>query len=418
MAVTRLPRLLDAETLAARGRLRPERLTLDLKLEPLSSARMVLPPGEGPVAPGDFIELFSPEGGCGIFRVKETETDARGRQDVRLLHGLCTLGDHLVFEEKAYQGLETDGDTGKTLWQGTVQSRHAYIRAGKGRGDLLAVALEGDTVAITGASGGWYAVNYASVHGWVAKHSILNSGEPVLTLPEVILDLLDTQQPWSARRWTLGTVEPLEHCGTVLAQVDTLKALLSLPALTETPCMWTFDQSVTPWELGLRTLPDTVRCELRPARGLTEVTVTEDRDSLCTRIYPVGKDGLTIADVNEGGLYLSSGTEETWGIAERIWSDPDEQSASALMRKAEHAMAALCEPTLSVRLSMAREEGHVPAPGDLCRLVLPDRVLTRRVTRLQWADALHEPDRLTLTLSAEPVTMTSLIGTGGGGKVV
>ena len=213
-------------------------------------------------------------------------------------------------------------------------------------------------------------------------------------------------------------MEPLEHCGTVLAQVDTLKALLSLPALTETPCMWTFDQSAYPWELGLRALPDEVRCELRPARGLTEVTVTEDRDSLCTRIYPVGKDGLTIADVNEGGLYLSSGTEETWGVAERIWSDPDEQSAAALMRKAKHAMDALCEPSLSVSLSMAREEGRVPAPGDLCRLVLPDRALTRRVTRLQWPDALHEPDRLTLTLSAQPVTMTSLIGTGGGGKVV
>lgn len=86
-----------------------------------------------------------------------------------------TLGDHVVFEEHAYQGLDTGGDTGRVIMNGIVRTRHANIRTGKGRGEILSVADRDETVGITGASGSWYSVDYKSVHGWVAKHCILNT---------------------------------------------------------------------------------------------------------------------------------------------------------------------------------------------------------------------------------------------------
>lgn len=97
-----LPRLLDSNFREV-SRIDPDNLRLSLKLNPLSTAVMRIPPGEPSVKVKDFLELFSPHGSAGIFRVTEVETayGYNGGQTVYLEHAFGTLADSLAIGVQA-----------------------------------------------------------------------------------------------------------------------------------------------------------------------------------------------------------------------------------------------------------------------------------------------------------------------------
>lgn len=100
-----LPRLLDGD-LKERARIDPSRLSLTLNLHPLSTAIMDIPPGEPEVKVRDMLELFSPNGSVGLFRVTEV-CDTFGNlsgQRVYLEHALATLADSLAIGTQAMSG--------------------------------------------------------------------------------------------------------------------------------------------------------------------------------------------------------------------------------------------------------------------------------------------------------------------------
>lgn len=136
----------------------------------------------------------------------------------------------------------------------------------------------------------------------------------MLSLRDVALRLLNTQ-PGNAIRWTLGDFGVEEHQGVSFANCNALTALLTLPQVASETCEWCFDQSELPWRLGLTHPESAVTCELRPSRNMTAVSLIRSREELCTRLYPSGKDGLTIEELTEGFPYIDTGEEE---IAERI----------------------------------------------------------------------------------------------------
>lgn len=91
----RLPRLLDADC-RERARLSPARLTLDLRLRPLSTAELRLPDTEPSVAVRDLMELYDESGSVGIFRVTGIDMQPGLMRTVYLEHGLATLADGVV----------------------------------------------------------------------------------------------------------------------------------------------------------------------------------------------------------------------------------------------------------------------------------------------------------------------------------
>ena len=93
-----LPRHLD-KNLQEVGRLHPARVTLEMQMTGLSTARMELTEEDGEVCPGEFAELFWMQGSAGIFRVTEVETvfGIPGSRRVHLEHAMITLADRLVF---------------------------------------------------------------------------------------------------------------------------------------------------------------------------------------------------------------------------------------------------------------------------------------------------------------------------------
>lgn len=97
-----LPRLLDAN-LHEVARL-SAKVSLDLKLDPLSTATMDIPWGQPDVHVRDYVELFDPEGSVGIFRVSKTEQDVGVSTKAWLKHAFVTLEDDLTIGIPAIEG--------------------------------------------------------------------------------------------------------------------------------------------------------------------------------------------------------------------------------------------------------------------------------------------------------------------------
>ena len=92
---TRQPRLLTADLQEA-ARLHPAKLSLDLRLKPLSTAEMLLPDSGPAVAVRDLIELYDKNGSVGVFRVTEIARQPGLTRVVYLEHALATLSDGVV----------------------------------------------------------------------------------------------------------------------------------------------------------------------------------------------------------------------------------------------------------------------------------------------------------------------------------
>ena len=99
----RLPRLLDSN-MKERARIKCESLEINLKLDPLSTATVTIPDKQPGIEPGDYMEIFSPYGSVGIFRVHRVETEIKkGKMTQRceMRHGIASLADDVVEEGNA-----------------------------------------------------------------------------------------------------------------------------------------------------------------------------------------------------------------------------------------------------------------------------------------------------------------------------
>jgi len=90
--MTRQPRLLNS-SLAEVRRLNAVSLAIDLTTEDLPKATLVLPATEDRLAMRDLLELYTPRGSAGIFRVVSLAEDIRDRQTVQLMGAADTLAD-------------------------------------------------------------------------------------------------------------------------------------------------------------------------------------------------------------------------------------------------------------------------------------------------------------------------------------
>ena len=90
-----LPRIVNASGQEV-ARLNPSSLALDLNFSPLSTAVMTLPEGEPEPPVGTLIEIPTPRGSAGVFRVQQAEHTYQGDMRLHLEHGLVTLSDGLI----------------------------------------------------------------------------------------------------------------------------------------------------------------------------------------------------------------------------------------------------------------------------------------------------------------------------------
>ena len=95
----RLPRLLLNEldtggnTLKESARLHPSKLSIDLNMQPLSTATMIIPEEDPDIVMHDFVEIYNQHGSCGIFRVVDIQPAYGKNRTLTLNQALDVLND-------------------------------------------------------------------------------------------------------------------------------------------------------------------------------------------------------------------------------------------------------------------------------------------------------------------------------------
>lgn len=330
----RLPRLLRNGQEVAR--LLPIKLSIDLNLDPLSSAQMDLPEDQPEVLVRDFLELYSPDGSVGIFRATETEGGRYGGgiQKIWLQHGLCTLSD-----------------------------------------DIL-------------------------------------PGNDVLTAPirQLFATLLNAQ---TVVYWQLGDCDIPEDVEMVYQKSyeNLLSAFTSCTAKLPDGYAWETDQTVFPWLLHLRAMPDDDACECRLTRNLQSATVTVETSNLCTRVYAFGAgdggtDRLTLEPLL-GQPYIDAESAGTWGIVSRTITSDEIYDALTLQDVAERYLSKYSAPMTSIKLDAFDLYTATGEPfdrfwlGRVCRVPMPQygTVIRERVVAIRWPDVFGSPEGVEVTLA-------------------
>lgn len=143
-----LPRLIyspkPAENATLPKEYHPIRVSITENITPLSTATIELPKGENLTARG-YVELFTPKGSAGVFRVRSPE-DAYGDEITRaeLEHAITEVGDYLVTHE--YSEMMAARTAMQTIF--------SYYTSGHASGEtarwqLNATALPSSNVAVT-----------------------------------------------------------------------------------------------------------------------------------------------------------------------------------------------------------------------------------------------------------------------------
>lgn len=156
------------------------------------------------------------------------------------------------------------------------------------------------------------------------------------------------------------------------------------------------------------------------SKNLLDLTDKIDGASLLTRVYPVGKDGLTIGSVNGGIPYLiNADAEALYGrIDGTLRVDTDD--AAALKVAAATYLAQNCGLSRGIEVSAADLSGmditlEPYRIGDSVRVVSPPHGIDTIMT-VSKLDTSLVGGKDTMTLGWSSRTLTAAVASGGGGS--
>lgn len=134
--MTRQPRLLDAN-LRELERLLPLQMSVTLDFEGTSSASITLAEDQRAIAMHDWIEVYTPAGSAGIFRVTNIDDTKRQERVLTLMHAIDTLSDGVWHGATDYDGTVASflaalmSQQSVPRWQlGTCDDAAAWKRSG------------------------------------------------------------------------------------------------------------------------------------------------------------------------------------------------------------------------------------------------------------------------------------------------
>lgn len=139
---------------------------------------------------------------------------------------------------------------------------------------------------------------------------------------------------------------------------------------------------------------------------------------LCTRLYPVGKDGLGIASVNGGVPYLDNTAYTGAGVVIcKLWKDARYTDAASLMRDAQARLETAARPAQSWKLDvidLKRIDAQRWPDMTLAiwtKLLLQDRARDTREIVQVVSDLVYPyyPDRNQITVSTRTETLQEAV---------
>ena len=148
--------------------------------------------------------------------------------------------------------------------------------------------------------------------------------------------------------------------------------------------------------------------------NLREVTDTVDSYDFITRIYPIGADGLTISEVNNGVEYLEN-HQYSDKVKTLIWEDSSYTDAQALMEDAKYKLNELSKPKRTIQIKvvdlagMSKEyEAFAYQVGDIVSIVDSDTGLCEKQRITKTVSYLQTPDQNTCEISNTVLTFEDM----------
>lgn len=201
--------------------------------------------------------------------------------------------------------------------------------------------------------------------------------------------------------WQLGDIEDTEYMGYHFNGDNLFSAMETITKSLDA-IQWEYDFSSMPFTLHLRKHPGGFDSEMRMQRNIVNMQRTIDRSRLFTRFYPIGLDDLHLP----GAGYMSR-NEDIWGVICKVETDQTRNEqidleiwANERLEKHSNPLVTITVTGLDLSASTGEPLDHIVL-GRQCRVPLPDygTTLTERVVKLSWADAIAEPEKVTVTLA-------------------
>lgn len=384
--------------MVAQKRIYPVSAEVTLALKPLSTGRLVVQKSDG-LQMHDWVELFTPHGSAGIYRVSELNDTVNNNEiSVTLEHGICTLRD-AVADITPTPNLYTAVDV---------------------RSTQTPVTFTGTEAAVTAACIAYQEAHPAYTPQWAITVDDSNTyfaGTPTAVLAQILG--YQTIQINGVDLWAVGTVEPTAN---VKIQVDHDLCLDLLDELMENlpDYMLEFDQSSLPWTVSIKHRPTQVSAEGRLSRNLARAEINYDDGELFTRIY--------MDDLPNG--HLDADTIGTYGIIGTFLSAGDKLSAAEKLAICQQYLNKHKNPSVSISLDavelaqLTGDDLDALNIGRLYRLALPDYGITlnEHIISLFYAAVYDRPAFVTVTLANDTTSLVSRLSEmqkrmgGGGGK--
>lgn len=365
----------------------PLSMSLDLRITPLSTATMALPRSEF-IPARSFVELFTPIGSAGFFRVRSPE-DAYGEDitSVELEHAITEVGDYLVKAEY------------DEMMAATTAMQTVFQYYGGGRWQLGSVSALG-----TGQIA--FSVNYDRVLD--AMLGILEQVEGTY------LAFNFSTTPWTvsvAKKETSVSAE-----GRLSRNIDSARIIYDDTELCTRVYYERETTTDTPTaDMNLEAVP-TFSVDAYYSAGtyvlyngkIYELPSGHEAGETWANTTSVLKTDIPTTE----WAYLDADTVSTYGLVERTVSTSSDYTDSEALRVAQEYLRTHKEPKITVQVQ-AEELSHATGEswdtftiGKLMRLALVDYGVTveRNITELSWDDVYGEPESMEVVLGEEEDT--------------
>lgn len=349
------PRAFDGT--AYTRRLHPLSLSVYLSLDPLSTANMTVPITDE-IESLDWVQIFTPDGGSGYYRVTSVSTDVvRQEKSVYLEHGACTLGDQMIPD------VSTD-------------------------------------VAHTGSHGA-NLVSYAE--------------DKTDTISNLLTYILAKQG--TGARWTAGTVEATETIYIELGGMTLLDCITTMMQYIPDYQLEFVQASESNWVVNIKARPTTPLCEARLSRNIENCDVSYNTSSVVTRVYC---EGITNGHMDSTNVATYGLREETQMLSDNLSAAQKEAIVSAYLRNHDHPAVSITisGQELAQLTGLSIDAFQV---GKVCRLALPsmEYVANEVIIDKRYSDVYGDPENVSITLAnATPdlvIAMATITSGGGGG---
>lgn len=222
--------------------------------------------------------------------------------------------------------------------------------------------------------------------------------------------------------WTLGSFSYGSVTNPYKFDGDTLLDALETVTNSLAGAVWSYDFSVYPFKLSITKESEEIGSVMRANRNIRTITRTVEKGGMYTRFYPIGKNDL---HVNSKG-YIERNTK-AYGVISKVETDQTIETVAELERWANERLAVHAEPAVTIVVEgyeIAEATGQSLdsfAINRMCRIPLSEwgTTITARITALDYADKVNQPEIVRVTMGNRQQDITKIIAdalkSGGGG---